>query len=130
MNNNSDKVARRRETARLCTGSYLGNLPNHRGSANVVNAAPGQVLPTRAQVAAARQATETPQPGIVIGARVRASSTDPSPPLQQVQAKKKRVFKPLTAEKREAYNAKRRLTAEQRKYSGISYTKPNEKNEK
>ena len=125
MSDNSEIQARTRRTARLCTGSYLGNLPDHRGDRNVINATPGQVLPTRAQVIAARQSTETPQPGIVIGARVRASSTDPTPPLQQGPPKKQRV--PLTAEKREQYNAKRRLKAEQRKYSGISYTKANER---
>ena len=125
MTDHSQKIARTRETARCCTGSFLGNLPNHRGDVNVINAAPGQVLPTRAEVAAARQTAETPQLGIVIGARVRASLTDPTPPLQQGQSKKQRV--PLTAEKREQYNAKRRLKADQRKYSGISYTKPNER---
>ena len=32
MSNNSQKIARRRGTARLCTGSYLHNLPDNRGN--------------------------------------------------------------------------------------------------
>ena len=79
-----------------------------------------------------------PPAGLVIGPRIRASSTDQpqASSTDQAQAsatdqpqtgKKKRVRKPLTPEKREAYNAKKRNTAEQRKYSGISYTNPNPK---
>ena len=123
MTDNTQKIARRRETARLCTGSYLRNLPNHREPTNVITATRGQILPTRAEVNAARQTTEMPQIGIVIGDRVRASSTDPVIPA----SKPKRVRKALSAEKREQYNAKKRVSAENRKYSGISYTKPNDK---
>ena len=111
MTDNSEIQARTRHTARLCTGSFLGNLPNRSEnslqSPFVLNTTQGQVLP---------------QAGLVIGPRIRASSTD-----QPQTGTKKRVYKPKTTEQREAYNAKRRKTAEQRKYSGISYTKPNPK---
>ena len=115
MTDNSQKIARRRETARFCTGSYLGNLPDHRGdqlqSPFVLNTTQGQVLPRREQRSTS---TALPQTGVVLSPSIPASSTDTNPPLEQIQGKKKRVYKPKTPEQREAYNAKRLKSTEQR----------------
>ena len=87
-------MARTKQTVRHCTGS----MP-------------------------ARKSTDIPPPGVVLGASIRASSTDPVVP----EPKSKRVPKPLDPATRERYNAKRRIPAEKRKYTHISYVKANEK---